>query len=79
MKAEDKILKINALCMGALSCLLKGRMKENENIYRAVLTGISFVATMGLGKLTNVKPFKFQENHDFSRFYGLTIDELERL
>ncbi len=43
------------------------------------LTGISFVATMGLSKVNNVEPFKFQENHNFSRFYGLTIDELERL
>jgi len=75
MKAEDEVSAINALCMGALSCLLKA----NKHMDRAVLTGILFVSTMGLSKLTNVEAFKFQENHNFSRFYGLTTDELKRL
>lgn len=43
------------------------------------MTGISYLMTMGLSKLTNIRPFKFQETHIFSPFYGITLMELKSL
>lgn len=73
-KAADEINEIISLCMGSIGCLLK----SNDHVFRGVLTGISYLATMGLSTL-NVDAYKFQDDHDFTNFYGITLEELEEV
>ena len=70
-KATDEIGEIISLCMGSIRCLLK----SNNHVFRGVLTGISYLATMGLSTL-NVDPYKFQDEHAFTKFYGIQLEEL---
>ncbi len=70
-KATDEIAEIISLCMGSIRCLLK----SNNHVFRGVLTGISYLATMGLSTL-NVDVYKFQDEHDFTKFYGIQLEEL---
>ena len=73
-EASKEIDNIVSLCMGSIGCLLK----SNPNVVRGVMTGISYLATMGLSSL-NVNTYKFQELHDFTIFYGLTSAECKEV
>ncbi len=59
------------MASGSLSCLLK--VGVDVLIARSVLTGISYVMTMGLCKLdSNI-------DHVFCEYYGMSVKELEFL
>ncbi len=73
--AETEINRIIALFEGTLSCLLK----DNKNVGRSIITGISYLSMMGLSNLNTVEVIKFQEDSDFAPFYGLTLDECKNL
>jgi hypothetical protein len=72
---EKELKKIIALCTGTLSCLMKG----NKNVSRGIMTGISYLLTIGLSKLNNVRSYRFQENNVFFKYFGLTTEELREL
>ena len=72
----DEIKKVIDFCIGCLACLTK----SNDNVDRVILTGISYLATMGLSQInSNVKSYKFQDVNKFSKYYGLTSEELDDL
>lgn len=78
MDDEKELQRVIALCSGALSCILKSIDKDIK-IARGILTGIAYLMCKGLNKLSNVNEYKFQESNVFSKFYGLTFDELRKL
>jgi len=49
---EKEIQEIIAVSVGCLSCLLKS--DSSVPIERGILTGISYLMTMGASKLTNI-------------------------
>ena len=63
------------LCAGTLHSLAKG----NKHVERVVLTGVSYIMTVGLTNLNNLADFRFQEDHNFSKYYGLTKTELRKI
>ncbi|RZB39261.1 AAA-ATPase like domain containing protein [Asbolus verrucosus] len=60
-----------------IQAAVKENLKQNWIKY-AFITGISHIAGMGLSG-SNIKPFRFLENHDFVPYYGLTAGDVTQL
>ncbi|XP_066249562.1 uncharacterized protein [Euwallacea similis] len=69
------IKKLNKLLCSIFSNTLKG----NDYVCRALLTGISYFATVGLSGANNIEKFMFLNDHPFVKFYGLTETEVNDL
>ncbi|XP_075230255.1 uncharacterized protein LOC142329470 [Lycorma delicatula] len=63
------------LVIGQISMLCK----SNKYVERAVITGVSYIAGVGLSGLNNVKVYTFLYNHPFVEFYGFSETEVKNL
>ncbi|XP_065218443.1 uncharacterized protein LOC135844223 [Planococcus citri] len=72
--AEKEIREIIDICIGALSSIVKS---EDVPVFRAILTGMSNLKTMGSSKLNNVIAYEFDIHDEFQPFYGLSKVELD--
>ena len=59
-------MSIIDLCAGTSASLAKGC----DDVHRVVLTGVLYVMTVRLTNLNNLSDFRFQEDHDFSKYHG---------
>ncbi len=74
-KATKEIEAIINLSEATVSSLLK----DNADVGRGILTGISYLTSKGLSNLNTLEVIKFQEDSEFAQFYGLTLDECKNL
>lgn len=80
---KEEFNSVVHFCTDMLGSLAKG----NSDVDRAILTGTSFITTMGAGMglmmltspLNNLMVYRFQRDNDISKFYGLTLKELDNL
>ncbi|EFA05620.2 hypothetical protein TcasGA2_TC015828 [Tribolium castaneum] len=77
IKAKDELATVIQFCLGIIQATVKENIGENWVEY-AFITGISHIAGIGLSG-SNVKPFRFLENHSFVPYYGLTTREIRNL
>ncbi|XP_064214548.1 uncharacterized protein LOC103312234 isoform X1 [Tribolium castaneum] len=76
IKAKDELAKIIQFYLGIIQAAVKNEIEQH--IEYAFITGISHISGMGLSG-SNIKPFRFLENHSFVPYYGLTVMEIRNL
>lgn len=68
-----RVLKFN---MGIISKLLSA---DYRYLKKAIVVGMSYVATAGIYSFEDAQCFRFLENHDFVSYFSLTKPEIDHL
>lgn len=76
---EVKQKHILRAIISLISDILGSLFKNNDNVFRGIATGVSYMSTAGLSDINNLASYRFLGSHDFVRFYGFQKDEVDRL